>query len=86
MYCNCLCVRNNNKKKTVKIIKLKKKETLIYVISMGFLPVSRRLSSSRKVPSGEERRETAVFSAGLILCRTLIIFPRKLKARNVFRA
>ena len=32
-------------------------ETLIYVISMEFLPSSRRLSSSRNVPSSEERGE-----------------------------
>ena len=37
-------------------------ETLIYVISMDFLSLSRRRSSSWKVPSGEERGETAVFA------------------------
>ena len=31
--------------------------TLIYVISMEFLPSSHRLSSGRNVPSGEERGE-----------------------------
>ena len=31
--------------------------TLIYVISMEFLPSSHRLSSARNVPSGEERGE-----------------------------
>ena len=61
MYFNCFCVRNR-KNKTRKIRKLKKKETLIYVISREFLTVSRRLSSPRKVPTGEERGETAVFS------------------------
>ena len=35
-----------------------------YVISMEFLSLSRRRSSSRNVPSGEERGETAAF-AGL---------------------
>ena len=36
--------------------------TLIYVISMEFLWLSRRRSSARNVPSGEERLETAVFT------------------------
>ena len=36
-----------------------------YVISMEFLSLSRRRSSSRNVPSGGERGETDVF-AGLI--------------------
>ena len=35
--------------------------TLIYVISMEFLSLSRRRSSSRNVPSGEERGDTAAF-------------------------
>ena len=34
--------------------------TLIYVISMEFLPLSHRRFSSRNVSSGEERGETAV--------------------------
>ena len=56
MYCSVIvCVSEIENKKT-------KKESLIYVISMEFLAVSRRLSSPRKVPSGEERGETAVFS------------------------
>ena len=33
-----------------------------YVIGMEFLSLSRRRSSSRNVPSGEERGETAVFA------------------------
>ena len=36
--------------------------TLIYVISMEFLSLSRRRSSSRNVLSDEERGETAVFA------------------------
>ena len=36
--------------------------TLIYVISMEFLSLSRKRSSSRNVPSGEERGDTAVFA------------------------
>ena len=36
--------------------------TLICVISMEFLPLSRRRSSARNVPSGEERGETDVFA------------------------
>ena len=36
--------------------------TLIYVISMEFLSLSRKLSSARNVPSGEERGETDVFA------------------------
>ena len=44
-------------------------KTLICVISMEFLPLSRRRSSSRNVPTGEERGETDVF-AGYI---TMII-------------
>ena len=35
--------------------------TLIYVISMEFLSLSRRRSSSRNVRSGEERGDTAAF-------------------------
>ena len=35
--------------------------TLICVISMEFLPLSRRRSSSRNVSRGEERGETVVF-------------------------
>ena len=34
-----------------------------YVISMEILSQSRRRSSSRNVPSGEERGETAVFAS-----------------------
>ena len=37
-------------------------ETLICVISMEFLPLSRRRSSARNVPGGEERGETDVFA------------------------
>ena len=33
-----------------------------YVISMELLSLSRRCSSSRNVPSGEERGETAAFA------------------------
>ena len=33
-----------------------------YVISMEFLSLSRRRSSARNVPSGEERGETDVFA------------------------
>ena len=36
--------------------------TVICVISMEFLPLSRRRSSARNVPSGEERGETDVFA------------------------
>ena len=36
--------------------------TLICVIGMEFLPLSRRHSSSRNVPSSEERGETDVFT------------------------
>ena len=36
-------------------------QTLICVISMEFLSLSRRRSSPRNVPSGEERGETDVF-------------------------
>ena len=41
--------------------------TLIYVISMEFLSLKGRRSSSRNVPSGEERgaRRTAVFAGYL---------------------
>ena len=35
---------------------------MIYVISMEFLSLSRRRSSSRTIPSGEERGETDVFA------------------------
>ena len=35
---------------------------VFYVISMEFLSLTRRLSSPRNVPSGEERGETAVFA------------------------
>ena len=35
---------------------------VFYVISMEFLSLTRRLSLSRNVPSGEERGETAVFA------------------------
>ena len=38
------------------------KETLICVISMEFLLLSRRPSSMRNVPSSEERGETDVFA------------------------
>ena len=38
-------------------------QTLIYVISMVFLPLRRRRSSAGNVPSGEERGETAVFAS-----------------------
>ena len=41
-------------------------QTLICVISMEFLPPSRRRSSARNVPSGEERRETDVFAGYLV--------------------
>ena len=37
-------------------------ETLIYVISMEFLSLSRRRSAWRNVPSGEEQEETVVFA------------------------
>ena len=37
-------------------------QTLIYVISMEFLSLSRRLSSWQNVPSGEEKGETAVLA------------------------
>ena len=37
-------------------------QTLIYVISMEFLPLNRRRSSARNVPSGEERGATDVFA------------------------
>ena len=37
-------------------------QTLIYVISMEFLSLSRKRSSARNVSSGEERGETAVFA------------------------
>ena len=40
--------------------------TLIYVISMEFLLLSRRRSSLRNIPSSEEQGETAVF------CRLII--------------
>ena len=36
-----------------------------YITSMEFLSLSRRRSSSRNVPSGEERGETAVFAGEL---------------------
>ena len=35
---------------------------IFYVISMEFLSLSRRRSSARNVPSGEERGETDVFA------------------------
>ena len=35
---------------------------VVYVISMEFLSLTRRLSFSRNVPSGEEGGETAVFA------------------------
>ena len=51
--------------------------TLICVISMEFLPLSRRLSSARNVPSYEERGETDVFagyaSCGLRSSTTLMV-------------
>ena len=37
-------------------------KTLLCVISMEFLPLSRRRSSPQNVPSGEERGETDVFA------------------------
>ena len=37
-------------------------QTLLCVISMEFLPLSRRRSSPQNVPSGEERGETDVFA------------------------
>ena len=37
-------------------------QKLICVISMEFPPLSRRRSSARNVPSGEERGETDVFA------------------------
>ena len=39
-----------------------------FQISMEFLSLSRRCSSARNVPSGEEVGETDVF-AGYIICR-----------------
>ena len=36
--------------------------TLIYIISMEFLPLSYRHSSAWNVPIGEERGEAAVFA------------------------
>ena len=41
-----------------------------YVISLEFLSLSRRRSSSRNVPSGQERGETAAFAGYLSLNRT----------------
>ena len=47
--------------------------TLIYIISMEFLPLSHRRSSAWNVPIGEERGEEAIFtgyetSGGVIKC------------------
>ena len=36
---------------------------IFYVISMEFLSLSRKRSSTRNVPSGEERGETDVFAS-----------------------
>ena len=45
-------------------------QTLICVISMEFLPLSRRRSSLRNVPSYEERGETDVFAGYVGYCGT----------------
>ena len=44
-----------------------------YVISVEFLLLSRRRSSSRNVPSGEERGETLVFAGYAIICLLLAL-------------
>ena len=55
-----------------------------YVISMEFLSLSRRRSSARNVPSGEERGETDVFAGyqKLSLKLTLLTFSDD-KRRNM---
>ena len=46
---------------------------LIYVISMEFLPLRRRYSSTQNVPSGKERGETAVFAGYLVVEFALLL-------------
>ena len=55
------------------------------VISMEFLPLSRRRSSARNVPSGEERGETDVF-AGYIMSSTnnANVIERVLNNKTIF--
>ena len=46
--------------------------TLIQVIRMEFLSLTRRCPSWRNVPNGEERRDTAVFSSQGVLVKSLV--------------
>ena len=48
-------------------------QTLIYVISMEFLWLSRKRSSSQNVPSGKEPRETADLKGYFCSCSSGVI-------------
>ena len=57
---------------------------MIYVISMEFLSLIRRRSSSRNVPSGEEQGEMDVFAGYDIICIYVLLhnFTRFLRKKG----